>query len=415
MDNTTGIRETLERAALGVDLFTQGVEKRISRSEALTSQIISEFQQTTSYRIQQHTGILIRGVSLINSSATYHITRATFHASPEIFALIMTFVTIVRLITWVARIYSIINFVGTIWRINQVIQTFWPQYKLWWDNMMNKVSEMSAGLGWGVDGILHFVNAVNIGVNMTGRLMGKEWDLLQVEAMEKSIEMSVKISRIFEKLKDNPSAFLDDIFKIEQYKSGDNVRQWLWGVNNFIQSGLDIAQRASDDVLGIIGELSAIQENMPVVVRDNIPSGIWTALADADTWINDKILPNLATIDRNLQFMDAILKASLKRGSELADKLAHPGDVLLGVDDLPDYVKKYQEGLIDDVTSREFAYWTNQERGEMQGDFDEFDRIDRLATAPTPEPAYLSMEVPIGRTVRGITAEPQETWFVGDY
>ena len=104
-----------------------------------------------------------------------------------------------------------------------------------------------------------------------------------------------------------------------------------------------------------------------------------------------------------------------KRGSDLADKLANPGDLLLGVDELPEYVKKYQEGLIDDVTSREFEFWTNQERGEMQGAFDEFDRVDRLATAPTPEPEFLSMEIPIGRTVGEITAEPHETWFPGGY
>ncbi|GAH69871.1 unnamed protein product, partial [marine sediment metagenome] len=110
-----------------------------------------------------------------------------------------------------------------------------------------------------------------------------------------------------------------------------------------------------------------------------------------------------------------IMKTLSQRGSELADKLAHPGDVLLGVDDLPDYVKAYQERAIDDVTSREFDFWTNSERSEVQGDLDDFDRIDRLLTAPTPEPEFLAMEVAKGRTIGEITAEHKETWFPGGY
>ena len=51
----------------------------------------------------------------------------------------------------------------------------------------------------------------------------------------------------------------------------------------------------------------------------------------------------------------------------------------------------------------------------MSADFADFARIDRLATAPTPEPAYFSLEIPEGRTVGEITAEHKETWFVGDY
>ncbi|GAG91546.1 unnamed protein product, partial [marine sediment metagenome] len=238
-------------------------------------------REASGYRIATITTSLTPYLSAFIFQTNYRIVRVTLHASPEIFALIMTFITLFKIVTWAVRIFSVIRFIGTILRINQIILSLWPQYKQWWDNMMVKVSELSQALGWGVDGIIHVYNAVNLGVHLSGRLMGKSWDMLQVEGMEKSVEMAQKISRIFDRLQANPSQFLDDITKIEMYKSGDQVRSWLWGITNTIETVVNRAEDAFEGVTGVISELSAIQNNMPAIVRDNIPASIWYGLREA--------------------------------------------------------------------------------------------------------------------------------------
>ncbi|GAH48933.1 unnamed protein product [marine sediment metagenome] len=273
----------------------------------------------------------------------------------------------------------------------------WPRYRDWFNGVLTKVSQFSEGIGWGVDGMGHLINACAGGINIVGGLMGKDWNVMQAEIMERANNLILTMSRSLKQLREDPGRWMNTFFENRTLLSAYSADKWWRPIAETIATATDRANEAAEGVQGVIGELSAIQENMPETVRKHIPLSIWIRLNQADIYIQNTILPAITIINRNLQFMDAIMKTLSQRGSELADKLAHPGDVLLGVDELPEYVKKYQEGLIDDVTSREFAFWTTQERTEMQGDFDEFDRVDRLATAPTPEPAYFTLEIPVGK------------------
>ena len=391
------------------------VGEKIDQAEAQTESLREYFTQTVEVRINSFAPALAPYISALAARANITIFRITFHASPEVFALIMTFVTIFKIVTWVARIVSVIRIVSTIWSINQIILSLWPQYKRWWDTTMAKISEMSAGLGWGVDGILHLVNAVNIGFSLSGRLAGKDWDLLKVEAMERGIKVGTKVANVFNKMAEDPSRYMDDIFSIEQYSTSNEFRHGLWGITNTITNITDKAETAFRGLTQISGELQAIQTGMPEVIRRNIPGVIWSSLAKYDRYIDLYIFPTLTKLTTALNTLDNLLNIHGDKLSEVAGKLSHPGDLLLTVDDLPDYARNTQLGAIDDVTSREFELWTDSERAELQGDLNEFDRIDQLLTAPTPQPGFLGMEIPRGKTVGEITAEPQETWFVGGY
>ena len=114
-------------------------------------------------------------------------------------------------------------------------------------------------------------------------------------------------------------------------------------------------------------------------------------------------------------FMDAILNANIERGHELAQRLARPGDILGGVDALTGSEQSNQLGMIDDVTSREFDFWTNTERAEIQPDLNAFDRIDSALTAPTPQPGFMALNNPDRKRLHGITVDHQETWMIGGY
>jgi len=409
------IRDTLSEFNTGVDLFTQVVEKRIYKIDVLMQGELIQLRQNIEFEITSYTPTLIRAIDVLHQKANYNIIRFTLHASPEVLAIltaiwaaIQILWEVVKWIVWIINTFKIIQ-------IHGFIMDLFPKYREFFENLMSKVSELSAHIGWGVDGVLHLLFAAEGGINVIGGLMGKDWTMMRWEMMDKGINISQKVSRMLTQIKENPGKWMSILFENASLETADISAKWWSGVSDVISIASDKAKTALEGTQGVIGELLAIQNDMPEMVRNNIPSIIWERLAEASSFINDKILPHIARIDRNIQFIDAILRDTRRRASELAAKLAHPGDVLLGVDELPDYVKAYQERLIDDVTSREFEFWTNQERSEMQVDFDEFDRVDRLATAPTPEPVFLSMEVPVGRTIRGITAEPHETWFVGDF
>ncbi|MEF9437232.1 MAG: hypothetical protein L0922_00200 [Candidatus Mariimomonas ferrooxydans] len=243
--------------------------------------------------------------------------------------------------------------------------------------------------------------------------MGKDWNLMRFEMMERTNDLILTMSRMLTALKDDPGRWIAQLFENRTLLIASDTGKWWEGVVGTMQKITDRADSAIEASQYVFSELMAVQNSMPEVIRKNIPEEIWNSLAAAEGYIAFTILPAIAALKRNLEIVDNMMSSLSARGSDLAEKLANPGDLLLGVDELPEYVKKYQEGLIDDVTSREFGFWTDKERSEIQSELDDFDRIDRLIKAPTPEPELYTLEIKKGQTFRGITAEPHETWFPG--
>lgn len=409
------VRKDIENISTRIDRFTEVVNTRMEVAEVKEKILIDSFVESAYNRLDLLAIPLIRYISALTARANYTIIRVTFHASPEIITIFLVMVWIYRIVSVAIMIFNILKIIGTVWQVNQIIMSVWPQYKRWFNGLLVKVSELSGHIGWGVDGIGHLMNACAGGINVVGGLMGKNWYVMQAEIMERANELTETFARGFQSIESDPGMWLNALFTGRTLLSADAAGEWWSPISKTIALAVDRAENASEGILGVISELSAIQDNMPETVRKNIPSIIWQKLGQSETYIQNTILPAISTINRNLLFIDAILKVSFQRTSELAGRLANPGEILLGVDDLPEYAKQAQLGMIDDVTSREFEYWTDQERGEMSASLQNFDRINRLMHAPTPEPAFLSMEIPRGSTVGEITAEPHETWFPGGY
>ena len=415
MADLAEVNKSLDRIDTGLARYVQLSDLRIKATGAKADRIALQLIENAEIRTAAIQVSLDRAANVLLLRASYGTLRLTIHSSPELIALTLAIMFIYRVISFALIIYKIVNILATLYRIHQIVLQLWPEYRASWERLMADVSKVSGYIGWGVDGIGHLVNAVSGGINVLGGVMGKDWNLMRFEMMEKGNKLVVQMSRMLTALKDDPGRVLNQLFENRTLLVADDTAKWWQTVVGTMDTIMDKAQAGVDGSLFVLRELGAVQNNMPETIRKNIPAGIWTALADADQAINLYIVPTLSTIKRNLEIVDSLMESLSSRGSELAAKLANPGDLLLGVDELSPWVKKYQEGLIDDVTSREFGFWTDLERTEVQGDLDDFDRIDRLLKAPTPEPGLYTLELKPGQTFRGITAEPHETWFPGGY
>lgn len=409
------VNKRIETIDTALKSYVQVVDTTAVSLGARQNELFEVLLRNIDLKITEITTPLIRASEVLAIRVTYSTVRLTLHASPEIIEILLTWLKIDMTAKWVISLFKVVKVLSIAWQVNQIILEVWPHYRAWFEGLLTKLSEFSNYLGWGVDGIIHVMNAAESGLNVVGGLMGKDWTIIKTEGMEKGMEVAGYISKGLQSFQADPGAFITRIVEGRTLETAWETKKWWDGTLIWINKGIDKGKEAAEGVKDVISEVSAIQNNMPEEVRKHIPQGIWDSLADIDEFINDYIFPTITKINNSLQWIEAIQGASINRFGVLADKLANPGEILLGVDDLPEYAKAGQLGMIDDVTSREFDFWTNTERGEMQGDFDEFDRIDRLATAPTPEPGFLTMEIPVGKTIRGITAEPKETWFVDGY
>jgi len=173
------------------------------------------------------------------------------------------------------------------------------------------------------------------------------------------------------------------------------------------------AEEAFKGVGTISSELLAIRNDMPAFIAKNIPSGIWDGILRVDTAINDRILPALTAINDKIDELDAVMEKYRAKATELADKISHPGDMLAEINNLPDYVRKDQLVKIDGITSSLISEQNAVDYAAVEPDLKEFSVVtEALSHVPAPL-GFMELELP-GRSP-GITPEPRESWFVGDY
>ena len=94
----------------------------------------------------------------------------------------------------------------------------------------------------------------------------------------------------------------------------------------------------------------------------------------------------------------------------LAERLAHPGDLLAEIDKLPAYARTNQLVKIDGVTSALMKEKNEAAYVAMEGDLKKFGLV-AAALGASPAPLnFMELELP-GRSP-GITPEPHESWFL---
>ncbi len=233
--------------------------------------------------------------------------------------------------------------------------------------------------------------------------------------MVKTGSMLQKVSLFSDEIVKNPGKILEILFQGE-LRNSFNMSLRFGKEMDFKFTHL--FKKASDALRGlsdVANELTSIQENMPEMIRQNIPSAIWSSLEQFSETIDTQIMPRLTTIQNTITMVNMVLMINTQKISGLADKLAHPGTNLLTIDDLPDYAQQSELWAVDDVSGRLWNTSTDGDRADMQADLDSFAIIDSASRSPLPALPFMSIEEPGRAALMGIVATPQETWFIGGY
>jgi len=382
---------------------TAGIRKSVRGSCTI-------LQDEISIRITDQEITLVRATSLLYDNATYHILRAYHHASPSLLAFITglyTFVTVVvSVINTINSIVTVLTGVTLAGWLDKIM----PGFQEAWNDIMNKISEFSSALGWGVDGVGHLVNGFDAGADLWCMVTGKDRAVAQVEKIRHVDTLTKSYGLALQKWKDDPGEQIAnhaDMWSNMRYHEGATF------VNNLtdkVSAFGDKAEAALTSIGTITSELLSLQIDMPGFIANNIPSGLWDGLEKVDTTINDRILPALTEITDRIDELDAMIEAYQVKAAEIADRLAHPGDLLTEIENLPDYARQNQLVKIDGVTSMLMKESNDADFDAVSGDLTNFGIIAAaLEEAPAPL-SFMTLELP-GRSP-GITPESRETWIL---
>lgn len=415
MADTSAIERKLEHLTSVLNDYLAGKQEGVSalnRDITLAGELISARVKVT---ISSADTTIIRAAALLYEDANYHVLRAYYHASPSLALIITTIVTIIGYV-WkgIKILVDIINTIQEL-HIDDLLYEVWPWYREQIDKLHKVISDFSRELGWGVDGVMHLVNAVKGGREVIGGLLGRSPQEVEVEWADRTLEVMNKFSAELKHAQMNPGEFMSDVFSRLNKNSVYDTRFWWVEQKGWISGGLEKAEEALKGFGGITDELLQIREDMPAVVAKHIPQRIWDALEDTDNYINDRILPAISEINESLRQLRTIMDFNAGRMEMLAEKLSSPGDLLLGVDYLTDEFRFSQEQKIDEAASRETRRQADALLETMSGDLEEFELIDSAIKAPTKSPEFLTIETPARGAAEGIVMEERETWMIGGY
>ena len=388
---------------------------RVDQANEALERSIRTLEQITELRVSRVGSTLMGPITLMYQNAVYHNLKAYWFASPSLILILAAIWSAIQFVWSIVKTILAVIEIIQLFKLDDLLASVWPQFdearmkfRLW-------VSTLSEAIGWGVDGFLHLLHATQGFTDVLGGLTGKSYSWMDVQWMDKTGSLLSSVSTYAAAITDDPGTILEILFQGELKKSLNLSSRFGQELSDKFRNLTTTAGRMFTGLENVADELTAIQENMPEVIRQNIPSGIWDSLEWFSDTIESQILPRIAQAERQVvAIMSMIALASNKYG-ELADRLAHPGTNLLGIDDLPDYAKNSELWAVDDISSRMFSEGTDQDRLDMQADLDAFDIIDSALTAPTPEIGFMTIEDPVRAAKYGIVVEPQETWFLGGY
>jgi len=363
-------------------------------------------------RIEDINITLTRYVSIIQYNALYHINHVISGGSIGLLLFIFGAIKVIKTIWAVTKVVVTIISIIKAFHIDDLLYKFWPWYADQVDKIRSFITDVSEALNWGVDGVMHLINAASGGISIYGGLTGKGEEWLQLQGLIKA-EDTLKLIETYTTIgyKD-PSGLLGKIFEVNERDTLLWFKQWNGENLDRIISVTDIAEKALTDAGDIGNELLAIREGMPKIIADNIPASIWSGLESFNQVIYDNILPTVSAINNKLDQVNNLLDKYSADLTQLGRRLTKPGDLLAGVDALPGYMKDTQEKMIGEVASREFEREADAGRLELSGDLEEFERIDQALSAPTPPPGFMRLESPERAAVTGIKAEVAETWIL---
>jgi len=412
MDNGR-IKAVVEDLQTVTESFRHGVDIDTSRLRQSLRESCKPLQESISLNIASCEVRLSRAIALICQDTEYHILNAYYRASPGLIAFLVGAVKFVLKVVGIIKTINEILVVITHETLSYWIGRLIPGFEEAWRNMMNGISEFSAALGWGVDGVLHLMNVIDTSASLAGMVTGKTESWVDGEKWRRKQVMLKSYHDSLALWQSNPG---QQIGTWADVWSRDHYSDAAWAMSGLVEKVGVFGDKAEEALIGlgsITSELLAIQNDMPVFIAKNLPQGLWDSLTAVDTVINDRILPALTDITDRIDELDAVLEAHRKKAEEMADKIAHPGDLLAEIDKLPDYARIEQLGKIDEVTSRLMAQANEAEFAALEGDLREFSLIAEALSHPPPALAFMQLELP-GRAP-GITAEPRETWMVGDF
>ena len=394
--------------------YDRAIQQAAINNRRLNS-VIKDIAFITESRVTYNNTQLVRYMNLLYGQSMYHCLRGLYHASPGLMAILLAIWGVVKVI------YEAVSFMVELLKIKEILQIaellriVWPKFREKYDAILAKVSEFSNSIGWGVDGVIHLIQAAQGGLNVIKGVTDKSFEWLEIAGAEKAMRSLAFVSSAAHSIADDPASVLDLAFNRPSEETSREIKTWWDSTMDWLNNTAEKTEQALVKVNDTIDNLQELRNDMPLLVRDFIPDSVFSAIDWVDDKIDNTILPAVTNISNELTEINDELKAEREKAAALAAQLMRPGDILTKIDSLGLDEKIDQELKIDDITSRIYEKETDQIT-ESDGELlKHLLSIQELYSLDTPVPEFTTLERIERPGIVWDKVEEVKSWFVGDY
>ena len=409
------VEKRILRIEAAAGMFVRLTEKRVENIEIDVEESISAFRERAGEEIGDIQLAIIPYANYLYKSAMYHICCVEFHASPAFISFLLAVYGIGKTIYKAAKWCYDVMHISLILKLHKIVYTLLPSYRVKVDRLFEHVSKFSDAIGWGADGLLATIQVARTFGQIAGEISGIKGLELDAAWINRSVEIVTKIQTDAGTYKRYPQRILDYIDYRWGHHDEYTATNWIGNITRLVDLGATKIQSLALDAKSFLSNLQDLKNSMPKYVLDNIPQSIWDDLDWAERQIDNNLLPKITTINKSITAIDGILEIRRKEAAKLADKMLRPGTMLLGVDDLPSYLRNIEEANVDDVASRKFARETSEQEKDDAGMWYGFAMMHEAMQTEVKPPSFAKLE-PISKgAIVPQTDASRRTWFVGDY
>ncbi len=303
----------------------------------------------------------------------------------------------------------------TIMAIHRIAYMTSEAYRNVFIDITTAISRVSSQLGLPVYYIQNALENARIVVHDLGATLGQSWDMSEITWLNTMNDFLETIKEKTDLYSKKPAALLWDIYQKIYKPAYDTKASAARVVFDTIDKNIRAIETIFENTDTLTKSFSKFVKELPAEVRKEIEPTVRPLL---ESWQKDIVsgyMKEFRSYEKLLGYNAAAMKRSQNTVYALSQKLAFPGDLLEGVNDLGPLSKARQEHKIAEVASRAYAH----DRELVVIDLDDtFERIDRQTKGITPPVKAPAWAIPKGesRPPPDVEELPERKgWQVGDY
>ena len=223
--------DRLTEGANGCVLFT---EYQIDGLRFEVKEQAYKLRERCEYQVSEAIALLTSCLSYVYLNTNHRIDQVVFHHSPSLFGIIAWLsIAISNIIIAIKTIVDILH-ITELLKISDILAVVWPKYRLVLEDIYSKVAEASNALGFGVDGLIHLIQATQSGISVLGGVLGKDDIWSEAQIGEQALKTTQRISVLVHQFETNPSHAFQAIFAEQDWSNKRKVSEWWEKTSSWI-------------------------------------------------------------------------------------------------------------------------------------------------------------------------------------